>query len=170
MAHTRGFSQGRTRSRRQTGWEEGPGTLTVHTPSSSSALILGNGQEALVDGQTIIRLRGYVELVLETAAAAGDGFTGAFGIGIASAPAFAVGITAVPTPITELEWEGWMWHQIFSVHSGVSSRDRVAFEIDSKAMRKIGTDEVIYAAWEGTESGTVTSSIALGTRMLVKLP
>jgi len=170
---SRGFPRGSARSRRSTGWEEGPGTNTEHTPSSSSVLILGLGQQSLFDGNTIIRMRGFVEMILESAGAVGDGFSGAFGIGIVTAPAFAVGITAMPTPVTEVEWEGWLWHQWFSLHAVVaapSAEQRQTFEIDSKAMRKFDSEQVLFAAWEGTESGSVTAQIRLATRILIKLP
>jgi len=176
VPRSRGSFQARPRSRRRTGWEEGPGIQTPVTTSSSESTVLGAGQLFAVDGHTIVRLRGFVELNLHTVAAIGDGFAGAMAIGIVTQAAFAVGISAVPTPITEIEWEGWMWHQFFSVHAhsvtgGESNKGPVqVFEIDSKAMRKIGSDEVIYAVYEGTEVGTSAMVITLGTRMLLKLP
>ena len=170
MAGSRGFSRG---PRRKTSWEEGPGTNDVATLSSSSAVILGSGQEALVDGQTIVRIRGFVEIILTSAGALGDGFRGALGIGIVSKPAFLTGVVAVPTPITELEWQGWMWHQFFQLHAPTAaqvSENRMSFVIDTKAMRKIGLDEVLYASLEASETGVSGLKVILGTRMLLKLP
>jgi len=178
VPRSRGFSRGipGTSSRRRTGWEEGPGTASESTITSSSAAILGNGQTFQLDGLTVVRLRGFVELRLEGAgSAAGSGYTGALGIGIVTTAAFAVGSSAVPTPITEIEWEGWMWHQLFSLTVGdATAGDRhvspLAFQIDSKAMRKVGSDETIFASIEVVEKGTETLSVILASRMLLKLP
>ena len=147
--------------------------MSVGTQVSSTVQILGNGQVTTQDGLTIVRLRGFVELILTSASALGDGFDGAIGIGIVSAPAFAIGVTAVPTPITEIEWEGWLWHQFFSLTAPTAAQDsenRQVFEVDSKAMRKINSEEVVYAAIEVTETGTAGLKAKLGTRMLLKLP
>ena len=164
--------------RRRTGWEEGPGTMTEsQVTTTNTSVILGNGQINVDnDGLTVVRLRGMFELVLEAATNPGDGFDGAIGIGIVSAPAFTIGVTAVPTPLTEIEWEGWMYHQFFSLHSpaavqaSVSAALFVREMIDSKAMRKFSSDEVIYAAAEFIEHGTASISVRLGTRLLLKLP
>jgi len=176
MPRSRGRYPARTGSRRRTGWEEGPGTQTPFSVSASGSQILGNGQTFLLDGITVVRLRGFIELNLAGAAsAAGNGFNGAIGIGVVTDAAFAVGITAVPTPITEIAWEGWMFHQFFSLHVGdATAQDRspnvLRFDFDSKAMRKVGADETIMAVIEMTEVGTEVLKGELGSRMLLKLP
>ena len=92
-------------------------------------------------------------------------------MGIVSTAAFAVGASAVPTPITEIEWEGWMWHQYFSLHvSQATESTRLHFMIDTKAMRKLNSDETVMAAMEHTISGSTGMSVRLGTRMLLMLP
>ena len=172
MARSRGSFRGRSPQRRRTGWEEGPGTLTLLTVASSTTNILGLGQESQFDGLTVVRLRGVVELALTIATAVGDGFTGAIGIGKVSSPAFAIGATAVPMPIDEVEWEGWLWHQFFSIHATKSTPTEKAptvIEIDSKAMRKFDSQEVMFCAIQATLTGTATLLARLGTRMLVKL-
>jgi len=166
--------------RRRTGWEEGPGIQDAGAPvsiSGSSSQILGTAQAATTDGLTIVRTRGIIELVQKTATAAGDGFVGAFGIGIASAAAIAVGVTAVPTPITEVEWDGWLYHQFFSVHSfgAQATLDTgglvpVRVDIDSKAMRKLDSQEAVYLAFEFVVAGTASMSVFATSRMLLKLP
>ena len=145
--------------------------------TTNTAVILGNGQaNADNDGLTVIRLRGFFELVLEAASNAGDGFDGALGIGIVSTPAFTIGVTAVPTPLVDIEWEGWMYHQFFSLHSPVALQASTAaanflrMEIDSKAMRKFDSAETIFAAVDVLEHGTSSISVRLGTRLLLKLP
>ena len=175
MAGRRRFHQGMT-ARRKTGWEDGPGVLTTSIPiSANTAFIVGSGQEFLFDGDTVVRIRGSMLLQLTNVTASGDGFVGAVGIGIVSTPAFAVGATAVPTPITESEWDGWMWHQFLNVTGSADLTDQgpalgQRVEIDSKAMRKVGTEQVIYMAVELTETGTAVAEFVANTRMLLKLP
>ena len=164
-------------SRRRTGWEEGPGIQTLSQFTTSTAAILGAGQSFNLDGFTIVRIRGLLDMFLTTATANGSGFVGAFGIGIVTDAAFAVGITAVPTPLTEIEWEGWMYHQFISVHGpagttafpAISAGSQIV--VDTKAMRKIGSDEVLMAVIEVTEDvADATLNVRFGSRMLLKLP
>ena len=174
MARSRsGLTQ--VRSHRNTGWEEGPGGTTERQSITSEAGFVGQALSILADGLTLVRTRGLFRAQLEVITAAGDGFQGAFGIGKASLAAIAVGITAVPTPITEQTWEGWLfWHPI-SVHGGVSAAadstgSTQEFVVDSKAMRKINSDEGFYAAFEVVELGTAQVNMWFDSRMLFKLP
>ena len=178
MAHARGGRFQRTSGvRRETAWTIGPQEVDGSHSSTSTSLWSGTVVPA-IDGLTIIRIRGFVRALLQTATAAGDGFFGAFGIGIATDAAIAVGVTAVPTPLTEEQWDGWLWHSYFDVRSvtatiadGVNAAGAtVAFEIDSKAMRKFPTNMTLYGATEVVESGTALVELQGQTRMLVKLP
>ena len=82
---------------------------------------------------------------LLTAAAAGDGFFGAVGIGIVTNQAFVAGVTSMPEPFDEVNWDGWMWHFFFDIRSvtatigdGVNAASvSQLLTIDSKAMRKL---------------------------------
>ena len=126
----------------------------------------------------LIRTRGYVRALQLTAASAGDGMRIGFGIAKATEAAIAAGIASVPTPLTEQDWDGWLFWTKLTVASvtatiadGVNAaavQHRV--EIDSKAMRKVPEDEGLYAAVEAVETGTVTVRIAHDSRMLFKLP
>ena len=143
--------------------------------TGTSVSIIGAGQSVLDDGLTLVRTRGQFEAFLVASTAAGDGFSGAIGIGIVSAPAFAIGVTAVPMPIGEIEWDGWLYHRFFAVHApgtgtASSSEVRQRVEIDSKAMRKVGREEVIYAAVEVFITGTASLKVRLFSRVLLKLP
>jgi len=121
---------------------------------------------------------------LTTAGGASDGFACMFGIAQTTAAAFTAGVASVPTPFTEIGWDGWLFHQIFFLRAGniidgsaaadhdiVSSRT-AAFniDVDSKAMRKEDTDKVIYAAIEVTEIGVSAMVAHFDSRLLVKLP
>jgi len=163
--------RGMKRPRRLTSWERGPGSTGVTTLSASANAILGSGVAALQDGQTIARIRGKLGLTLTSFTGTGDGFQGAFGIGVVTLSAFTVGITAVPTPITEIASEIWMYHQLFDLRGGLTAVpvEAMRFEIDSKAMRKFGENVVVYGAIEIVEVGTAVMDITFDSRMLIKL-
>ena len=177
MAHRRGgFTP--TPRRRKTQWFGGPGGTGTNSLQSSTAVLLGSSTSPAAgqEDHTLVRTRGLVQILLTSVAAAGDGFFGAVGIGIATTSAIAAGVASVPTPLTELSWDGWIWHHFFSVHAGItaaveSESTTVTIPIDSKAMRKLGgTNMGLYAAIEGVEEGTATAEIWLNCRMLHKLP
>ena len=179
MAHSRrGFVRDRG-PRRQTSWEQGPGSITGVDQefTSDASAIIGNGVNPLIPGLTIVRIRGEMLVSLKSVTAALEGYLVALGIGMVSADAFAIGITAVPTPLSDPEWGGWMWHDIIHVfaptatgvaEAGAAVTARV--KIDSKAMRKFGGNEVLYIAAEADETGTAVMNVYGLTRLLVKLP
>jgi len=177
MAHSRGSHRGmRSGPRRQTSWETGVPLLTTSVPFTADiSAILGTGVSPTVDGLTLVRTRGEVLLALTSAAAAGNAFVGAIGIGLASEQAFAVGATAVPLPVSEAGAESWIWHEWFSVvafsatdFGGAAQTQRMV--IDSKAMRRVEENMIIYMAIEATETGTAGLEVSANTRLLFKLP
>ena len=175
----RGFSPGRGRSlRRKTAWSVGTGGTTVLTLSSSSTAFVGQSLQPNVEGLTVVRLRGYLRAVLTAVAGANDGFSGAFGIGIASTPAVVAGVGSVPTPITEQDAENWLYWRALSLQSmtatiadGVNAVScMLDYEIDSKAMRKFPDETSLYAIIEVIENGTSVMDVWHDSRMLFKLP
>ena len=176
------FSRGSSRAnvvrspKRSSFWNEGPGGITAQAFTASTTIVLGLGQTPLIPGLTIVRTRGFLEIVLEAASAIGEGMAGAFGIGIVSTDAFGVGVTALPAPIDDQEWGGWLFHQHWSIHAttatisdGVNT-GRIAFDVDSKAMRKFGLNEVLFASMQTTEIGTSQLEVFFNSRLLVKAP
>ena len=163
-------------TRRSSAWEEGPGGVTAQAFSASGTIVLGAGITPVIPGLTLVRLRGHLEIVLEAAANIGEGFSGALGVGIVSADAFAIGVTAIPNPIDDQSWGGWIYHRHWSLHAttatiadGVNT-GRIGIEVDSKAMRKFGLNELIFASMQVTEVGTSQIEAFFDSRVLVKLP
>ena len=162
--------------RRRKGWEGGPGGTALQGVGSSSSVILGLGAELLLDGTTLLRLRGQVNVNLGTGAVLGDGFQGAFGIGIVQASAFAIGVTAVPTPLTEQDWDGWIFWSTLSVHTGDvseparSPQSTQVIDVDTKAMRKLDLQDTLYGVIEVVEIGTATMDVFFDSRLLLALP
>ena len=189
MAPRQGFRpRSRISSRRKTSWAIGPSSVSNGNSQSISVagkLLLSGGAAIGLDGLTDVRLRGELNIWLESATAAANGFFGAFGIAYVTAPAFTIGVTAVPGPIAEEDWDGWMYHRYFSLFSAgpiaaataaqealqvnnVAAAARI--EVDSKAMRKTSLDMVQIAVVEVAEAGTAVMKVAFNCRTLVKLP
>ncbi len=186
MVRRRGLSPVLRRAdRRRVGWEPGIGGTTVQTPITVTGPTLVNaGVQILADGLTLVRTRGRLTIWLTQTAAALDGFSGAFGIGVATFAAFTAGVASLPTPITEQTWDGWLYWQALHIHSnnvvdttGSSTADfsvvgiqGLTLEFDSKAMRKLKEADVIFGAIDLVETGTATAEWWVDSRMLFKLP
>jgi hypothetical protein len=96
-------------------------------------------------------------LTLSSVAAALDGFTGAFGIGVINKTAFAAGVASVPTPIVEQAWDGWIfWHAfaLLAPSGTLDGNNRMEIPVDTKAMRKLDDESTIYGVLEVQEVGT----------------
>ena len=182
MARSRGSFQGRGRSR-PTGrtWDIGPGSTGINGGSidiTGNGSILGSGVSPTTDKLTIMRTRGEL-LITADIDAITEGAHLAVGLGIVTADAFAVGRTAVPSPIADEGWDGWYWHSYVMIGGAVNTTDVVGsaqlgssiwrVEIDSKAMRKIDTDEIAFFAIGMADlEGTTQVICRCRTRMLVQ--
>ena len=182
MAKRRFFGGSNQRSaRRRSSWDLGPGaddlaTLDIATLASTGDSIYGTGAAPVLPHLTLVRLRGMLTFQLQSTDAAGSGFNYAVGIGIASADAFVAGVASLPKPFTDIDWPGWIWHHMGRIVSPVGAAavtsDQMVqmIPIDSKAMRKFGSNEVIFAVGEFAEIGTSVCLTSLVTRGLFKLP
>jgi len=163
---------------RQVSWATGPETNSTIT--GVTLTLWSSGSVGQISGLTIVRTRGEAQITLTAVNQAHGGFDGAFGIGIATSAAFAAGVASLPSPITEIGWDGWLVHQMFSVASITATIAdgsnavgcSVRYEIDSKAMRKLkDEDRTIFGITEAAnEFGAATMSFTAIIRMLVKLP
>ena len=159
---------------RQTAWAVGPNGELAHT--SSVAQAFGVTSVPLVDGLTLIRIRGEFLFFVTSGDANGAGFTGAVGIAVVENNAVAAGIGSLPTPLTDAGDEMWVWHSFFHaiVASTASPSQQPAatlrLVIDSKAMRKNPVGTTLFAAVEVAESGVAVAESHLQTRVLDKLP
>jgi len=84
----------------------------------------------------------------------------------------------VPHPLTDQEWDGWLVHQFghsmicqSTTPKGQFPMEADVWSIDSKAMRKIGEDDVFIGVFEvGVIQGTFSADFQANTRFLSKLP
>ena len=169
--------------KRKTSWNAGPGGTTKLDVNTSVSAVVGQGINAIVGGLILVRLRGDLTAYLVAATASDDGFSCAFGIGLANLEAFTVGIGSLMSPLVESDWDGWLYHKFINLHSGgivnaSAQIDRVAvnptsaavrIDVDSKAMRKVPEDMVIYAAFESVLQGTADMRLQFNSRILFKL-
>jgi len=184
MARRHVSNQVRT-PRRRSEWGLGPGGSAITQLTGTGSVFLGSGIVSSTLPITVVRIRGELLLFLSSATAALDGYTGAFGIGRVATSAFSAGITAVPTPVAEQSWEGWLYHRYFSITAATPMDGQAAtdtdvlnnvtaalrIEVDTKAMRKLEEDEqTIYAALEAVEVGGATLKMFFDSRMLALMP
>ena len=180
MAHRRG-SFGRPRggsSCRKTSWEFGPfGTVAS---SAAGSILFPNSAQSTSDGLTIVRTRGELLVYLTAANAVLGGFQWAFGMGIVSENAFGIGVMAVPGPITDIAWDGWVVFETGTVKSagiiasdlpGNAGSSMVRIRLDSKGMRKFRATDVLVAVLQiSAEVATSVIAADLSSRILVKIP
>ena len=89
---------------------------------------------------------------LNTADQINAGFTWTLGIGVTSLDAFTAGSGSLPAPFSDMDWPGWLYHNMGAMKATVGAisitnrTEPYRLEIDSKAMRKLRLNEVLFAA------------------------
>ena len=169
MTFRRGSQLGRRPKRRETDWV-GSGDAAGYTTVAAGVLLLDQSLTSVDTPETIVRVRGVFDVQSDQAATDERPF-GAFGFGIVSQKAFALGATAISGPYSEAAWDGWFVHQYwfapFSFRSAVgASYPNQRYEFDSKAMRKLTPDQKLVVMVENRS--TVGMRFNLGFRMLIK--
>ena len=129
----------------------------VSIGTASKVLLASTAGFGLGTAGTIVRTRGWLS-IRPTVENTSISLDGAFGIAVVSGTAVALGITAIPGPFTDDDWSGWLVHQYwgyrFLVSTAVGTElPALNFEIDSKAMRKVGGDEGIVLVGESRVGG-----------------
>jgi len=160
--------------RRETKWIEIAPTVTKLSTASTAAIFTGlSATDLALRPFTIIRTR--VNLHIASDQEINDELqNAAFGIAIVSDQALAIGVTAVPTPFTDIGSDLWFAHQIMTSRFllgtavGFSGDFGMEKDLDSKAMRKVEEGQDVSISIE-------TSSISAGCdfvksgRLLIKL-
>ncbi len=155
-------------AQRKTVWFSVPLTSTIITTEVGTVVSSLNAGALALRPFTIVRT--HIQLFLASdQEAAIELQEAAFGLAVVSDQAVAVGLSALPTPATDLSSSLWLAHQVMFADA-VNITDRTSpgqkYEINSKAMRKveIGQDLVLMAE-SGSSSGV---NILSGGRILVK--
>ena len=143
--------------------------------AASTAVIAGslNAAALALRPFTVIRVVGSYFLRSDQTAAS-ENYEVAWGMAVVSDQALVVGVTAVPTPYTDLDSDLWFQHKAMSSRfefvSGVGFETAVGLsgEYESKAARKVedGSDMIIVLETSSIFAGSV---LALTARVLIKL-
>ena len=174
MARSRFPTHGRSQSqRRLTTWFQFQPVATVDAAVGGTLVGSLNAAALALRPFTIVRTR-FLVGILSDQAAVSESQVGAFGMAVVSDQAAAIGVTAIPMPITDMSSDLWFVHQLmysdFQIDSSVGFQSDAMHQyvIDSKAMRKVevGEDIVLVTERSGTGDGILT---IVGGRALVKV-
>ncbi len=160
--------------KRKTLWIDFANIATTETPlAAGAALLFGSLNAAALAFRpfTVVRTRAICGMATDQVAATEFPF-GALGFAVVSDTASAIGVTAVPTPITDASSSLFFVWQAMMTNLQLSSAIAYTptwtnWDIDSKAMRKVevGEDVVITV-----ENGSSTDGLQFNMigRMLIK--
>ena len=159
---------------RQTLWAAvGPATATMAAASNANRFLVSNAALLALRPFTVIRM--HVNWFSESdQTSALESVQVAMGFAVVSDQASAIGVTAVPTPFTDLSSDLWYLHDIaamtysFITGTGVQVPGGIMKDIDSKAMRKVQEGEQINGMLE-TSSLSDGAIVTVAGRMLLKL-
>ena len=166
-------SAGRVGSSRLTIWTGIVATRTTLAAASTAAIMnVGSAGVLALRPFTIVRTRGYFSLQSDQTAT-GENFDAAIGFAVVSDQAVAIGVTAVPTPHTDLGSGLFFTHEasdgrfMFISGIGVHPQATKGRQYDSKAMRKVdsGQDVVFVAETSALSGGCILYHVG---RMLIK--
>ncbi len=163
-------------TRRDTVWFSMTATQNVLVGANSAAIILSLNAAALaLRPFTIVRTRGLV-LGRSDQLSANEDYSASLGYAVVSDQAVAIGVTAVPTPVTDLASDFWFVHETImgrfdsGTNVGLTELGGVAAfsRYDSKAMRKVDIGQDLVVVLESTALNTGIE-IDHQARMLIKV-
>ena len=167
-----GIVRGRA-PRRQTAWIGGVDNDTFLAGAAGNAVFVGslNAAALALRPFTVVRVRGLFSLQSDQTGGLEEG-KAAFGMAVVSDDAVAIGITALPSPITDQGSDLWFtftegnfgW-KLVTTGAGVGLTH---FEIESRAMRKVGIGEDLILMFENG-SASFGCEFDVSLRLLVKL-
>ena len=166
-------TRGRLGAKRLTQWIAGAAVDNALTSAGSEVLVqLLTTEEKALRPFTIIRTRGILGLASDQIAASEDQ-SAAFAMAVVFEQAAGIGITVVPTPVTDQESDLFFVYEDmindFVLLSGVISTPGVkVHRFDSKAMRKVNPDQDVAVVKANTALSDGTTFYSR-FRMLVKL-
>jgi len=159
------MARGRSGRRTDYTWSGGLGILNDLAEANLIALVAG-----FTATFTLYRVRGQWTAAMDPPV---DGAVKVVGAGliIVTTDAFTAGVSAVPSPIDDLD-AAWLWHDfaILSAEGADLTEPLVSYRgrVDGKAMRKVKSNEsLVFVAGGNNLSGTQTADVAMAIRVLV---
>ena len=159
---------------RETLWGDVVPTISTLAAASTAVLINVTGAGFLaLRPFTVVRLRGYLSIESDQTAAAEFQALN-FGAAVVSDQAVAIGITAVPTPTTDMGSDAWFAYETLmsSMNAGAGDGQlrSVQKDYDSKAMRRTEDGfQVIFVVESGSGGTTTGLVVRHQARLLIKL-
>jgi len=169
-SRTRAPVRGRSPRRLNT-WREIAATSTAETVPGGTILNSLDATELAKRPFTIIRTHLLIHISTDQFVAS-ELQIGAVGICVVSQQAEAIGVTAVPTPVTDAGSDLWFLHQwimnrnVFGTGVGFDGNVGQIYEVDSKAMRKVDEDEEVVVVSELSAVGSGYLVTVAGRLML----
>ncbi len=126
-------------------WREVPSA----TQDISADGTFGNGILNFTAPGTILRCRAFVQAHFDSTVQTGDQIKLTFGLGIVSADAAALGPTAMPDPLGDIEYPWLWWGAMFlaseqaAPSNGGWGPQAQRIEVDTKAMRRFKPEEAL---------------------------
>ncbi len=175
MARGGVISRARTAPKRLTEWQGivgGPTAVTSLAAATSTLVFVNTAGELAKRPYTIVRTRGRLWVRSDQSTGTEAPF-GALGMAVINDQAITIGITAIPKPVSDAEFDQWfVWEPwAASVRFGSSvgfSEEFLSYEIDSKAMRKVEEGESLVVVMEN-QAASHGAQFILQFRQLVKL-
>ena len=164
--------RGRSQKRQSVWFEFPPSQISVAAPSTAFLGFSLNAAALALRPFTVVRTRG--SLFYRSDQNAGiETYGGGFGIAVVSDQATAIGVTAVPTPVTDYGSDLWFVIEqmygrfVFGDLTGMVEGGQQRM-LDSKAMRKVDVGQDIVVVFE-TPAQSSSFLVEAAFRMLVKL-
>ncbi len=157
--------------RRDSLWVIVDSAATTMTASGGTLIYTSNAALAAYRPYTIVRSRVFAHLKSDQAAVTENQWA-AFGLCVVSQQASDIGVTAVPTPLTDLSSDLWFLHQImgraFVFNTSGATEQGSRYEIDSRVMRKVEEGQDLIGV--GEVSTVLGDGVVLRTagRILIK--
>ncbi len=160
-------------ARRKTAWFFGTARFDTVAPGTPILLTSLNAAALALRPFTVVRT--YAELFLGSdQEAADESQVGAYGHIVVSDQASAAGVGSVPTPISEMNSDWFLYQQMVNSFRlgtavGFDGNDGQAFSVSSKAMRKVELGQDIVSVVELAPGVSAGGDVISISRMLVKL-
>ena len=141
--------------RRPVFWGRSPNDSAA-TALAANTAVLDSSAIPLVEGETIVRVRGQIIVGTDQVAAAEE-WAGAVGMCVVTDQALAVGIGSIPTPYSDQDSDLFFMHQFFGGRLMAAADDQIMtrFEFDSKAMRKLPSGSSLAVVVETANAGGI---------------
>ncbi len=161
-------------AKRLSSWFQFVPTTTAFSAGGGTILFQLNAAALALRPFTIVRTRFLLGMQTDQIAASEDQ-VGALGMAVVSDQASAVGVTAVPTPLTDMASDLWFVHQLMygallrADGTGIDAGAMLTTEVDSKAMRKVDIGQDMVIVGELSSGASAGFTLTVGGRILVKV-